>query len=194
MLRIGRPRLALLRRLARDQRGVAAVEFALLAPLMVMIYFGVAELTEGLMASRKVSHVASSIGDLTAQASSTTPAQLADIFSVGDILMLPFPATGPTLQQRVSSVTVDANNVPRVDWSQASAGYTALAKGSVVALPAAPAAPNQPFIASGQSVIVAEAHYAFTSPVARYLPAVSDLHDLVYLMPRSGVMVACPTC
>ena len=111
--------------------------------------------------------------------------------------MLPFPSTGPTLKQRVSSVTVDAQNVPRVDWSQASAGYSALAKGSVVALPLAlkvlPTDPDKPFIPVGQSVIVAEAHYTFASPAAKYLPATSDLHDLAYLMPRATA-VACATC
>jgi Flp pilus assembly protein TadG len=187
-----------MRTLAGDQRGVAAVEFALLAPLMVMVYFGLSELTEGLMANRKIGHVASSIGDLTAQASTTTPAQLGDIFNVGATLMMPFPTAGGVLKQRVSSVTVDANNVPRVDWSQANASYTALAKGSVVALPLAPkvnpADPDKPFIGSGQSVVMAEAHYTFTSPVARYLPKTSDMQGLVYLMPRSGVTVACATC
>jgi Flp pilus assembly protein TadG len=187
-----------LKALAADQRGVAAVEFALLAPLMVMVYFGLSELTEGLMANRKTGHVASAIGDLTAQASSTTPTQLGDIFNVGASLMLPFPTSGGVLKQRVTSVTVDVNNVPRVDWSQATGGYAALAKGSAVVLPFAPKAlptdPDKPFIAVGQSVVMAEAHYAFTSPVARYLPATSDMQGLVYLMPRSGVAVVCPTC
>jgi Flp pilus assembly protein TadG len=183
--------------LAADQRGVAAVEFALLAPLMVMVYFGLSELTEGLMANRKTGHVASAIGDLTAQASSTTPAQLGDIFNVGASLMLPFPTTGGVLKQRVTSVTVDANNVPRVDWSQAS-GYAARVRGSAVVLPFAPKAhptdPDTPFIGAGQSVVMAETHYAFTSPVARYLPKTSDLQGLVYLMPRSGVAVVCGAC
>jgi hypothetical protein len=42
-------------------------------------------------------------------------------------------------------------------------------------------------------VIVAEAHYTFNSPAARYLPKTSDLHDLAYLMPRATA-VACATC
>jgi Flp pilus assembly protein TadG len=184
--------------LARDQRGVAAVEFALLAPLMVMVYFGVAELTDGLMTSRKVSHVASAIGDLTAQSSSTTPAQLTDIFNVGQQLMQPSVTTSGTFKLRLTSVTVDSSNVPRVDWSQASSGDTALAKGAAVTLPlaakAAPTDPDTPFITKGQSVVMAEAHYTFASPVARYLPQTSDLHDTLYLMPRSGVAIACPTC
>ncbi len=176
-----------------DRRGVAAVEFALLAPMLVMGYFGVAELTEGLMASRKVSTVASTIGDLTAQAASTTPSQIADIFSVGQLVMQPFSTTGQTLTMRISSVTVDANSVPRVDWSQGQ-GLPPLVKGAAVTLPSASGAPNTPFIASGQSVIMAEAHYQFTSPVAQYLPQTSDMHDTLYMSPRQGTQVACSTC
>ena len=187
-----------LKALAGDQRGVAAVEFAVLAPLMVMVYFGVAELTDGLMASRKVSHVASAIGDLAAQSSTTTPTLIADIFSVGAQLMQPNPVTSSNLKMRLTSITVDTNNVPRVDWSQATAGYAPLTKGAPVTLPlaakAAPTDPDTPFVPKGQSVIMAEAHYIFASPVARYMPATSDLNDTLYLMPRSGVAVACSTC
>ena len=53
--------------------------------------------------------------------------------------------------------------------------------------------PDKPFIPVGQSVIVAEAHFTFQSPAAKYLPATSDLHDTAYLMPRS-ITVACATC
>jgi Flp pilus assembly protein TadG len=181
----------------RDERGVAALEFALLAPFLVLAYFGLAELTQGLMAARKVSAVASTIGDLTAQGASTTPGSISDIFTVGQTLMQPFPTNTSTLTMRISSVTVDANNVPRVDWSEGQ-GLTALTKGSAVSLPMAtkaqPTDPNTPFIGVGQSVIMAEAHYQFTSPVAKYLPRTSDLHDILYLSPRQGTTVACPTC
>jgi Flp pilus assembly protein TadG len=188
----------MIQRLLTDRRGTAAVEFALLAPLMVMMYFGTAELTEGLMANRKVSTVASTIGDLTAQAASTTPSAMTDIFNVGKTVMQPYHTDSAQLRMRVSSVTVDAGGTPKVDWSQGSVGLTALAKGATVALPLAtkanPNAPNTPFIPAGQSVIMAEARYQFASPVARYLPKTSDLHDVLYLSPRQGAQVVCPSC
>jgi Flp pilus assembly protein TadG len=189
----------ILSRFAQDRRGVAAVEFALLAPLMVLTYFGMAELTSGLMANRKVTAVASTIGDLTAQTQSINPAQVTDIFSIGQTIMQPYPVTGTSLlRMRVSSVTVDANGSPKVDWSRGTTGLTALTKGSVMALPLAAKAkstdPDSPFIGAGQSVIVAEAHYAFTSPVAQYLPKISDMHDTLYLSPRQGPAVTCPAC
>jgi Flp pilus assembly protein TadG len=186
----------MLKRWRKDQRGVAAVEFALLAPLMVLIYFGMADLTEGLMANRMVGHVASTVGDLTAQSNAVTPAQVGDIITVGQQMLAPFPTTG--LKIRISSVTADANDVPKVDWSQASGGLTALPKGSTVALPnaakAKPTDPTTPFIPAGGSVIMAETQYNFTSPIGYYLPGVTAMTDTEYLSPRGGAEVACTAC
>jgi Flp pilus assembly protein TadG len=43
------------RRFARDRRGVSAVEFALLAPIMVALYLGCVEVSDAVSADRKVS-------------------------------------------------------------------------------------------------------------------------------------------
>ena len=59
--------LARLKRLRRDERGVSAVEFALIAPVMILFYFGLAELTQVMIAERKTVRTASAIGDILAQ-------------------------------------------------------------------------------------------------------------------------------
>ena len=56
-----------LKHLIKDRRGAAAVEFAFIAPVMILMYYGLAELTQAMMADRRASHVASAIGDLVAQ-------------------------------------------------------------------------------------------------------------------------------
>ena len=67
-----------------DRRGVSAVEFALIAPVLIVFYFGIAELTQAMMASRRASHVASSIGDLVAQEQSVTNAEMTKVL-LGEI-------------------------------------------------------------------------------------------------------------
>ena len=54
MTRLSRefPRFA--RRFLGDRRGVSAIEFAFIAPVMILMYFGVAELTQGMMAERRM--------------------------------------------------------------------------------------------------------------------------------------------
>jgi len=174
----------------RDERGVAALEFALLAPILIVIYFGLAELTEAMMATRKVSHVASVVGDLAAQDMTITPADITDIFSVGQTLLTPFPST--TLKLRLTSVTADAKNTPIVDWSQGS-GMTAYNKGDVITLPSGGGS-NAPLLTAGQSLIVAEDQYVWTSPIAYFMPHSTPLSDTFYLAPRQGSAVTCPTC
>lgn len=176
----------MLRRLARDRRGVSAVEFALIAPVMVTLYLGLAELTMGLMADRRANHVASAVGDLVAQVSSTSASEVADIFAVGGKVMQPYP-TG-SLNMRVSSVKADTNGVPKVVWSRAQgASLTAYAKNATVTLPAN-------LIAADESVIMSEVRYTYTSPLAQTLPTPLVFNDVYYLRPRRAEQVICATC
>ena len=93
------------RQFARDSRGVAAVEFALLLPILMLLYFGVVELTQGIMAQQRTSHVAATVGDLVSQSSTLSSADVADILSVGGEVMYPYPTT--SLKLRVSTRTDD---------------------------------------------------------------------------------------
>src|SRR5471032_2729651 len=105
-----------LKRAGRDQRGAAAVEFALIAPVAILLYCGFAELTMAMMAERRAAHSASVVADLVAQSTQVSTAEMTDIFNIGNAIMNPF-ATAP-LKLRVTSVTADVNGVPRVTWSQ----------------------------------------------------------------------------
>src|SRR3954465_7530282 len=104
----------MLRKFRKHEGGLAAVEFALVAPIMILLYTGMAELTMAMMAERQAAHSASVVGDLVAQSISMNAAQMGDIFSVGDAIMKPFPAAG--LNYRVSSIKADVNGVPKVIW------------------------------------------------------------------------------
>ncbi len=110
---------------ARDQRGVSAVEFALLLPVMILIYAGVADVSRGVDANRKVSRVASMVGDLISRQISVMPAQLDDVFKIGATLMIP---SGTAPEIRVSFIKVEAvqnrpNLIVKLDWSQKTAGF-----------------------------------------------------------------------
>ncbi len=111
---------------ARDQRGVSAVEFALLLPVMILIYAGVADVSRGVDANRKISRVASMVGDLISRQISVMPAQLDDLFKIGATLMIP---SGTAPEIRVSFIKVE-QVVPeekkltvKLDWSQKTAGF-----------------------------------------------------------------------
>ena len=172
--------VSLLRRLRRDKRGVSAVEFALLAPVIIVFYFGLAEFCQGYMAQKRMGHVASAVADLVAQSTSVTTAQVDDIFAIGALIMKPF--SGTPLKQRVTSVTRDDNGVAKVDWSRGS-GMTARAKGATVSVP-------NGVIDDGESLIMTEATYDYDSPVDYLMPSITRFSHSYYLRPRNTNVVA----
>jgi Flp pilus assembly protein TadG len=199
----GAARLAatLTRRAVRDRRGVAAVEFALIAPLMILLFFGLAQLSQAIIASRHANHVASSLGDLVSQCSNINDDDLGNIFAAGGDIMTPLPAGATLLGQRVTSVAVtDSKGTTQAQWSQASDQpglTTAYARGQVVTLPA------NIVTSQGDSVILAETvyKYAFPFTAGGLLPLGRDtfslsfghamtFDDKTYFKPRKSATVA----
>lgn len=170
-----------LRKLGRDRRGVSAVEFALIAPAMIACYFGMAEITQALLAERKAAHAASAIGDLVAQSSSVSTADITDIFAIASTIMQPYSTR--SLQMRVSSLTADAGGTPKVDWSSGS-GMAALATGATVT-----GVPTG-VVSAGQSVVMSEVTYSYDSPVDVMMPNAVTFNRKFYLRPRKSEKVA----
>lgn len=187
-------RPGLVARLRRDRRGATAVEFALIAPVMIAMYFGLAEYCQAMMADRKATHVASSLGDLVAQSSQVSASDMVDIFALGKTLMAPFPPGD--LKMRVSNVVVSTvNNKPvaKVDWSENS-GWSDRPKDEVVTLPASSTDPNKPFLAAGETAIMSEVQYSYDSPVDYFLKDKVVFNETFYLRPRKSSTVPCTGC
>jgi Flp pilus assembly protein TadG len=161
-------------RLRRDDRGVSAVEFAILAPVMIAFYFGLAEFCQGYMAQKRMGHVSAAVADLISQTDIITPGEIDDIFDIGELIMEPFAST--TLKQRVSSLTRDSNGVVKVDWSRGD-GMTARPTNATVTIPTG-------LIENGESVIMTEATYDYDSPVDYLMPSVTRFSHTYYLRPR----------
>jgi len=170
-------------RLGRDERGVSAVEFAMLAPVLIAFYFGMAEFCQGFMAQKRMGHVSAMVADLVAQEETVATANLDDIFDIGGLIMKPFATSA--LKQRVSSVT-RTSGVARVDWSRGD-GMTARAVNSTITLPT-------DLIANGESVIVSEATYDYDSPVDYFMPGITRFSHIYYLRPRTVDKTLCSNC
>ena len=176
-------RRGLFGRLKRDERGVSAVEFAMLAPVLIAFYFGMAEFCQGFMAQKRMGHVSAMVADLVAQEETITTASLDDIFDIGGLIMKPFATSA--LKQRVSSVT-RTSGTARVDWSRGD-GMTARAVNSTITLPT-------DLIANGESVIVSEATYDYDSPVDYFMPGITRFSHIYYLRPRTVDKTLCSNC
>lgn len=118
-------------RLFRDERGIAAVEFAIILPLMMVTYLGLTSLSRGLRASYKLEQAARTIADVTAQKLGGGKAEGQAAFGNGDRTAAFAIATAildnapGTIKLAVSEVKVDMDPavkdrlVPRgrIQWS-----------------------------------------------------------------------------
>ena len=108
-----------------------------------------------------------------------TTAKMNDIFAVGAAIVKPFPTT--PLKLRVSDVKADSSGVARVVWSRGS-GLSQLGTGPASAFPAS-------LLAAGDSVIMAEVQYSYTSPIHKLLPDALTFTQTYYLKPRRSAEV-----
>ena len=95
-------------RARRATDGVAAVEFALLLPFMLLLYLGSAETTQAVMTSRKAAVAAKTLSDLTSQESTSTPmtdAIMGNIFNAAAAIMQPFSSGASALSMNVTGVS-----------------------------------------------------------------------------------------
>ncbi len=176
------PDLSGLSRFGVDERGVAAVEFALIAPVLIALYLGLAEMCQAYMAQKRASHVTSQIADIIAQTDVVTRDDIADYFAIGATVLKPFPTTPLTM--RVTAITRGSDGVARVVWSQ---GQGMTGRSGTVAVPSG-------LIANGESIIMSEANYAYQSPLAKLLPGVTNFASTYYLRPRLVDQVGCSDC
>jgi Flp pilus assembly protein TadG len=164
-----------------DQRGLAAVEFAMVLPLLVTLYLGGVELAQGVSIDRKVSLTARAVADLVAQkreggtnGNVITAGEMADIMNAAKAVISPYPDS--KLKVVVSSVKIAANKIAKVDWSS-SFNATARQKGQTVSLPDALLVPDT-------SIIWAEVSYAYTPTIGYVITGTVDLKDKMYMRPR----------
>lgn len=99
------------------ERGVAAVEFALIAPIMVLMLFGSTELTQAITIDRKVTIAASTIADLVTQGSTLDCTVLKNADAITREVFAPYDTQGDTAKITVASVALDGTT-PKVEWSR----------------------------------------------------------------------------
>ncbi|MGQ3210097.1 TadE/TadG family type IV pilus assembly protein [Shinella sp.] len=125
---------SLLRRFGRDRHGAGAIEFAIVAPLLIMAYVSAFEISVGINMASKVSRAASTVSDLLTQDDATTADTLDKMKEVTKRVIAPFQqADGYTL--KITGVAVDKDGKATVAWSRDQAKGEPYTKGTAVALP-----------------------------------------------------------
>lgn len=169
-----------MRRLAklvrRCERGAVAVEFALLAPFLILLHLGMVEMVQAWGAHRRTAHIAAAMADLTAQARAVSTSDLNDIMAAGAVMIAPYPSD--TLGERIASISMNSSGATNVDWA-ATRNWTA---GGAPTVPAG-------YLQPGESVIVAHVTYRHEALFGLVLPGLTTFEKRAYLRPRLSSQV-----
>jgi Flp pilus assembly protein TadG len=185
-------------RLARDNRGNAAVEFAVIVPVMLVMFFGTVEFSSAVAVNRKISMVTQQLADLASRYTTVNDTDMTNFGIIGDAMLTPYPST--PLQATITEIYIDpSTGVARAQWSK---GDVPRGPGTTVPVPAnliARDAANK--IVANQYLIFTEASYLY-KPAVGYVMGVGGvtLSDKTYMRPRLSSCVlynttsgSCPT-
>jgi Flp pilus assembly protein TadG len=185
-------------KLLADRRGVAAIEFAMVVPIMLVLFLGTVEFSIGVATNRKVQLMAQALSDLTSRSSSVSNADLTNFFAAGNGIMTPYvPPTYSATTRTITELWIDpSTGNARVQWSQGSAPrgqstFVTVPPNLIVLDPVTKA------IVPGQYLIYSEVGFVYT-PVVNYTMHLANnptfnFADVAYTRPRQGSCVIYPT-
>ena len=162
------------RPIRKDVAAVAAVEFAIILPVMITMYLGGAEISRAVTVQRKISHVASVMGDLVAQSFAVSDADIDGIFEAADAIMYPYTLNLPKLT--VAGVSIDSGSNPSFAWTKSKNG------GATIDLGEIPTSMLQP----DTFLVVAASSYEYTPNFGESFASSYTLKGQFYLHPRAG--------
>jgi Flp pilus assembly protein TadG len=117
-------------RFCSDRRGVAAIEFAFIVPVLLVMYFVTMEASQAIETSKKVSRIGSMVADLVTQQTSVTQADVDAIMKIGTSTLQPYNRSTPNIIVTAIQMTDEASPTARVVWSRkvVNGAYSADAK------------------------------------------------------------------
>ena len=157
--------------LLRDDRGNAAIEFAIIAPLMLVMFFGTIEFSSAVAVDRKISMLTQALSDLASRYTTVNDTDMTNFGKIGNAMLTPYSST--PLKATITEIYIDpATGVARAQWST---GDVPRGAGTPVPVPANLIARD------AQNKIIPNQYLIFTETSYLYQPAVG------YVMGDAGV-------
>ncbi|MER8461649.1 TadE/TadG family type IV pilus assembly protein [Mesorhizobium sp. M1409] len=183
-----------------DRRGIAAVEFALIMPILLIMYFLTMEASQAIETSKKVSRIGSMVADLVTQQTSVLKADVDAIMKIGTVTLQPYSRSAPSITITAIQVSADGTKA-LVVWSRklvagvASPGAAATTETTV---PASLKVANT-FLIRVESTLGYTPVIAWSASNQQKLGLTSAFSNITmgetyYLRPRRSVTVTCGDC
>ncbi len=178
----------------RSERGVSAVEFAFIAPVMLLMLFGAAEASLAISVDRKVTIAASTVADLVAQNETLDCPTLQDIVAVTRSVFAPYDGTTASIS--VAQVTIQGGS-PKVQWSKIVTGTScsdspSMPVGSNITI-AGNSALVSNMIETGGGIIVGEVKFTHQPDLTSFFAQTLNMSERFYLRPRINSQVCWDT-
>jgi Flp pilus assembly protein TadG len=171
-----------LRGLADDRRGVAAVEFALVVPVVIVVYLAGFEVMEAATVYRKVTDTTVQIANVTAQYTTMGASDVANVLNASSQIMTPYPTSNLTTV--LSEVTTDNSGAGQLTWTcSLTAGTVACntTPGSVT-MPSGFQTPNT-------SYILAKTTYSYQPVIGGAFIKPISMTNQIFMLPRSSASI-----
>jgi Flp pilus assembly protein TadG len=178
-----------LRKFASDRSGVAAVEFAYLAPLLMLMTFGTFEVSRALLVNKRFQRATAMVGDLVARekqiGSSPTDASnaLTGVMVSAEHVMEPYSSA--PLQLAITQLRASSSDATKtkVEWAWSYHNMAISNCGDDKSMP------DKNMVSKGDAAIVVEAKYSYKPLLTNIIPGlIGDMtwSDTMTFAPRYG--------
>lgn len=174
----------------RDRKGTGAIEFAIIAPLLIMTYIGSFEISLGFSIARKVSRAASTVADVLTQQTTVDKVTLDGMKDVAKSIMSPYEMTDYTLKMTGIKMTAPGTGI--VAWSRDEDGGTPYLAGSTVTVPTDISSTNTFIVRS--ELMVPHQLLLFAPGLADNTLKTINLSKTYYYRQRVGTEITCSDC
>tara|TARA_R110002126_G_scaffold156252_16_gene303589 strand:+ start:502 stop:1131 length:630 start_codon:yes stop_codon:yes gene_type:complete len=122
------------------ERGVGAVEFALLVPVLLILYVGSLEISVAMSVNKKLTKASAVATDIISQSTSTDQGSLQEMLGVAKSVIAPFDADN--LDFEVIGIKIDNSGVSTIAWSWDEDNNTPFVANTPITIPTAYAIPK----------------------------------------------------
>lgn len=123
-----------------DRSGVGAVEFALIAPVLIILYIGSLEVSVAMSVNKKLARAASTVADLVTQDDNVDKTLLKSMVNVAESVMMPFRTDG--MKVKITGIAINGSGVAKATWSWQEDDTRPYSVGSIQTLPSDLAIPD----------------------------------------------------
>ena len=179
------------RRFIASTRGVAAIEFAMIMPVLTVIFLGSYDGRRAIAVYMKVRSATYTLDAITNQYTTIQSSDMQAIVGATSVVLAPYSSTPVVVV--ISQIKINTGGKATVSWSYAPPNHgTALAQGSTVTIPAG-------FVASGNTcgtypcyLIFGQVSYTYTPLFGFFGSGGITLADSLYVTPRSSACIFYP--